>query len=641
MKSAVYLLTAVLLTTAFFSSCDFGPLPEETVYAVFPENFDTTAVADLPAGWIYSMSEGAVQSPAAVMQEIGGMTAASSPNYLHLQDASVDLAARAIVNVNIHDSGYGQLTFKFQTPDYSDQDGVISIRGANSTHVNLRVKHESTVTIEGLTGEETVIASFNDDEWNTGEIKWDKATGNSQIIINGVDCGIFPMLASSPLISRIKIIAGTTTTTGGTLFIDDVNLTTNEEQIGDLPVYAAFPENFDTTAVGELPAGWTYSETEGDSLTPAEVKQGTAGAPGYSSPNYLCLQDASADPAVKSVVNTRIHDSNFGQLTFYLRIPSTPASDSTIYLKGSSVNFVELRVRERRTFEIRDINSRNIEMLNYAFDTWYKVQINWDKNSGYFNFLVNDQYYGTFALPETTEAIERIKFVAGGTSASNAALYIDDVNLTINTVAVSAPPAPAGFSENFDSVAVGSLPVGFVATRLDSTLNAQVINNASPAAPSGSNCLQLSETSTTTAVQVRKIIGEHNYGQLQVQYMGLSGMQNVGFIKVRTMDNDTLFTVCINEEGQVWMVNDNTGVATLAGTVTLNAWHEIFIEYDRVTGYYSVTVDGSLLLTLGLAYADMPAKIDFQAGNTLHEPTTMSAYFDTVVFTVNTVTVTP
>jgi hypothetical protein len=207
------------------------------------------------------------------------------------------------------------------------------------------------------------------------------------------------------------------------------------------PAYAVLPENFDSTAAGHLPVNWNILTSGGDLDTYVGVIDDAAIAPAasYSSPNCLKIADVSPDVTRVAEVSAPVQNDQFGQLMFYAYIPNTNATLAYARIKTATLNAVDLVFGNTGTLEIRNIDGTTRTIIGtYTFNTWCKIEIKWDKNTGLTQIIMDDVSMGVYPLIDSASDIKKITFRAGSDSKTNTMIYIDNVNLTNNTEAISA-----------------------------------------------------------------------------------------------------------------------------------------------------------------------------------------------------------
>lgn len=344
------------------------------------------------------------------------------------------------------------------------------------------------------------------------------------------------------------------------------------------PVLAAFPEGFESTAVDLVPKNWTVSP--GPDIYAGVVDDISAHAGTH------CLKLLDENDTEEAIASAAIMDSTYGQVVFYFMIPSTPAptASSSVTLDCSSdwKGLVQIIFNNNdRQLMVRNVDESVTPLATYEFDTWHRIEIRWDKSTGYANILFDHAIYGHYPMNNNAQAISRLRFSAGTADepSTSAMLLIDDITITRNAGSVFGQ----AFTENFDTTPLDQIPEGFRRRTGDNTFTG-VVDNSEVTPHSSPNCCKLMDNSAIAQAALQRDIAPQTYGQLTYYLyvddsspwagMNVAYAASVFFISTRDivtyLPNGTMITI---------------------GTYSTDTWHKITVKWDGYTFRYQVVVD--------------------------------------------------
>jgi hypothetical protein len=285
------------------------------------------------------------------------------------------------------------------------------------------------------------------------------------------------------------------------------------------PASSTVSENFDTTAVGALPAGWSQFSSTGSTVF------GVAAGPALSPPNSLAaVATISQTSAAAWLQAGQPNDVEVSAAVYVNTL--IPAE---IVARGSSLNtttpsYYALTLTRGLDLQlIRVVNGTetvlaNLQSAQWFDSTWVTATLTVSGSSltaqvvradtgQYLNASGQWQAAETSALAITDTAITEGSEVGLARPASyTGTINFDSFSVTaLSTVTTSAPPTPVGVFQSFDTTAVGSLPSGWSQYASNGSSPFSVETGTSLSAPNGlqvvANTSSLSASAWLTAAQ--------------------------------------------------------------------------------------------------------------------------------------------
>jgi len=420
-------LTISIETSSSSSSGTSNSSSSLTMFGPFTENFDDEALGEIPDGWksYYSASEGSI------VGTVNNLTTqpVSSPNCLKMYDGSTTSGAG--INIYLQESNYGQFKFDIKHASSIDksQTGVVIKDTSSNDIINFLMNNSNMINVKRPDGTRYNFLSYNRDTWYTCQINWDRITGYYKILIDNVEYGIFPMM-NNGAIYRINYFTGSgsdSTYFNCTSYIDNLVYTTDAISI-DGSLSGTFTENFDSTAIGSLPAG--FYQTAYPNVNCEVTTEITA----HSAPNCLKIYDNNLTESA-SFVKDFATSETYGQFTYYFYMPSSSPWAGTV-IDGLSGRLINIFFQAARVITLYDTNGSLIAAVgNYTADTWNKLTIKWDAATYKFKILLNDADYGAYSFMSNSIPT-RLRFITQGLDAGHLNYY-DDISFTKNAETIN------------------------------------------------------------------------------------------------------------------------------------------------------------------------------------------------------------
>ncbi|MBN2544764.1 MAG: hypothetical protein JXB50_03140, partial [Spirochaetes bacterium] len=433
------------------------------------------------------------------------------------------------------------------------------------------------------------------------------------------------------IITTVKIIPG------GSLTISvDTSSSSSSSSESSITLFGPFSENFDSIALGEVPAGWQPYFTASENSIVGVVNDLTT--PPVSSPNCLKIHDGSTTSGAGN--NIYFQDSNYGQIKFDIKHGlSTDKSQAGVVLKDSSSNdIINFLMNNSNYMNVKRPDGIRTNFMSYNRDTWYTCQINWDRITGYYKIIVDNVDYGIYPMMNTG-SIYRINFYTGSGSEPtyyNCSSYIDNIVYTTNAVTIDGSNYGT-FTENFDSTDIGSLPVGFYQT-VYSNVNCEVTSEIT--AHSAPNCLKIYDNSlTNSAFFVKDFAASETYGQFTYYFYMPSSSPWAGTIIDGSSGRllNIFFQSSQTGLGRVITLFDTGGnlIATI-GSYAADTWNKLTIKWDAATYKFKILLNDTDYGTYSFLNSSVPSKLRFitQGLDTGH-----LNYYDDISFTKNVETI--
>jgi len=196
------------------------------------------------------------------------------------------------------------------------------------------------------------------------------------------------------------------------------------------------------------------------------------------------------------------------------------------------------------------------------------------------------------------------------------------------------------FSENFDAVAPGEIPIGWLINNINEKSEIGTVNELADQPVSAPNCLKIYDGSRTGGAVITINIQENNYGQLRfnIKLASSAYLSRVGVVLKDSLSKD-IINFSMDEYSFLRILNpDRTAVNFInyAG----NRWYACQINWDLTTGYYKISIDNADYGVYPLINPEKINRIQFFSGSTPDSAYFDStAYIDNVVYTIDAISI--
>lgn len=203
---------------------------------------------------------------------------------------------------------------------------------------------------------------------------------------------------------------------------------------------SGFYENFESTAAGSIPGSWSLGYTPDGSDCTAKVVDTAVITPAEG--NH-CMEIIDKSTTNAASIQKNINNQQYGQLKFSVNVKSGAKSSGALFVYDSGDNYlIQLFISMYNSIKIRNSDGTDTTVFPvYPYNSWFTVEVKWDRTSGYCQIFVNDANCGIYQLTGSGTPI-KIKFRSGNVTdaaQNNSTIYLD--NIIFNTDKVSINPA--------------------------------------------------------------------------------------------------------------------------------------------------------------------------------------------------------
>lgn len=366
-------------------------------------------------------------------------------------------------------------------------------------------------------------------------------------------------------------------------------------------------ENFDSTAVGSLPSGWTAT-------TPAGTAAAVSNNLSSSSPNSLRFDKTtgSGGDYPEAVVSFNVATGNLVRISYKARTSTSNHDPLYVKLRNAAMQEVGgLRFTTTAAIQYQlPSGAWSNTGYSYAANVWYTLAIEFDMTAFSYSAWLNGTSIVQNAAFRTNTTTAGSVLIQDRVAAGSGTSYIDDftVEQRLKIVTNTSPYVAELVSENYDSTSDGALPSGWSkVTPTDTSVG--VASDQSVSSPKSLALVTVSNVSGQSASAIYTFSPIYTWGVLVVRYDARTSSTNHDslYAKMRHWTGGfELGGVRFNPTGVfAYQKPDGTWQPTSVSYQS-NTWYNMLLAYDLEQGAFSAYANGQEIV----AYAP------FRSGST-------------------------
>lgn len=354
-----------------------GEEPEAVFEEVLFEDFESSTVGQLPDGWIGGTDGNATvtqdtygEKRLTVIESADGSTTKAEKSFDPLEDkvrVELRVMAEQIENVS-----------NFLTLKDSNNEKVVEImfdQTYSSTigrHIARRIANGGWATLQ----------QYEPNQWYDIQVEVDLVEGIYSVAIDGVDmASSIPVLSAASDIVKYEFSSHRWDT--GTFHVDDLRISATGVEPPPAPTYGVLQaEDFESTTVGAMPAGWTFSTDNPVSVT-ADV---------YGNHRLTVAESANGTTSSANLVFDPIQET--AEVELRMMAEQMNKSSNFLTLKDSNdVKVLEL-LFDRDTSTVKQNIARRtaagwVILQPYEANQWYDVHVGLDFSAGTYDVTID------------------------------------------------------------------------------------------------------------------------------------------------------------------------------------------------------------------------------------------------------------
>ncbi len=374
------------------------------------DNFDLgNSAGSAPLGW-------SNVAPANTILRITTNAPASGPNSVEMIDNSASGRPEMYQDFRAASSGRALASLKSAAPATSPCSlQLLTTNGAFLCAVVLNSTGWMGYDTNGTTTIDTTVP-WTTNTWQDVEVEWfDDHTFNAYL--GGTQFAQRRPFAAAADPGRIKLVAGTTSGTGRTSYVDNVRAVVTQARLSD---------DFDAgNSFGSNPTNWVVTKPAG---TTVRVVDSSVRAPA-SAP--YCVEFSDDSPSGNPEIYTNFPATAEARIFFSALIPSTNQAPLAMHLRTTNGTYLtSVRLGENGRMEYNATAGGSgpftTSAVSWTTNAWQTVRVDWFNNFTFSAYLGSNQFaanvpFGTNALPG------RALFRLADVSRTNRLAYLDDV----------------------------------------------------------------------------------------------------------------------------------------------------------------------------------------------------------------------
>lgn len=321
-------------------------------------------------------------------------------------------------------------------------------------------------------------------------------------------------------------------------------------------------DTFESGTAGQVPKGYMVAGANGT----------VSGAQAYAGTKSLRIYDNSS-----SVLTNVVRQTN-ATPTKTLEFHMYPVAGTKVISLSSGGNN-----NANAVFHIGFMSDGSIQYYNgsawtslaaagtVAANQWQTVTIE-ANNTTSARVYLNGTFKGTAGNWNTFQAMDRVRFMSGGTTATGDDYYVDNVSFSNE--------------DTFEYQTAGQVPSGYT----EAGANGKVSSAFSYA---GTKSLRIYDTSSSVLTNVVKTTTATSSKVFQARIFPVSGANIVSINSGGNNNTESVFHIGIMSDGSLQYYNGAAwSTIAAAGTASANAWHTLTIEAYNTTNA-NVFLDGA------------------------------------------------
>ncbi|MBB6730685.1 hypothetical protein [Cohnella zeiphila] len=412
--------------------------------------------------------------------------------------------------------------------------------------------------------------------------------------------------------STSATVYGYKPSTGGYAFVDDVSVVATGAQ-GNPQTPSGMAEDFESTAVGAMPGGWT-TDASGGTVSVQQVADG-----GNTANHALTLTQSSYGTAGDSAAATFSPVTGTAVIQVRARADQTNALSDFILMDGSGSSVAQFGFLSSGKFGYVDPTLGWVDTTtSYMANQWYDVRVTVDLTAGTYDVSID----GTTVLsnkPLLSAASDVSQIQFGTNQWYLGTVHFDNVQIAAADI----------YAEDFESTAAGSMPAGWTTDASGGTVSVQQVADGGNTA---NHALSLTQSSYGTAEDSAATTFSSVTGTANIQVRMRADQANaLSDFTLMDSGGTAIAQFGFMSSGKFGYVDPSLGWVDTVTSYSANQWYDVRAIVDLTAGTYDISIDGSTVLSNKplLSAASNVAQIQF--GTNLWYPGTV--HFDNVEVT--------